>query len=113
MSGPELPPAPQPAPDHHGHARRPEQHQGGGHHCHAGHEQGPRGGVEYDPSGEIKAGRGAKVLIEDYTPQADVVYRTMESGMSLGNSMVVLNQWRRAKKMTPPNISYGCMQRFV
>ena len=35
-------------------------------------------GVEYDPSGEIKAGRGAKVLIEDYTPQADVVYRTME-----------------------------------
>ena len=38
-------------------------------------------GVEYDPSGEIKAGRGAKVLIEDYTPQADVVYRTMESGM--------------------------------
>ena len=70
-------------------------------------------GVEYDPSGEIKAGRGAKVLIEDYTPQADVVYRTMESGMSLGNAMVVLNQWRRAKKMTPPNISYGCLQRFV
>ena len=41
-------------------------------------------GVEYDPSGEIKAWRGAKVLIEDYTPQADVVYRTMESGMSFG-----------------------------
>ena len=70
-------------------------------------------GVEYDPSGEIKAGRGAKVLIEDYTPQADVVYRTMESGMSLGNTMVVLNQWRRAKKMTPSSISYGCLQRFV
>ena len=32
-------------------------------------------GVEYDPSGEIKAGRGAKVLIEDYTPQADVTWR--------------------------------------
>ena len=38
---------------------------------------------EYDPSATIKAGRGAKVLIEDYTPQADVVYRVMESGMSL------------------------------
>ena len=25
---------------------------------------------EYDPSAAIKAGRGAKVLIEDYTPQA-------------------------------------------
>jgi len=42
-------------------------------------------GAEYDPSGGIKAGRGAKVLIEDFTPQADVVYQTMESGMSLGN----------------------------
>jgi hypothetical protein len=70
-------------------------------------------GGEYDPSRAIKAGRGAKVLIEDYTPQAGVVYRTMESGMSLGNAMVVLNQWRRAQKMTPPNISYGCLQRFV
>ena len=70
-------------------------------------------GVEYDPSREIKAGRGAKILIKDYTPQADVVYRTMESGMSLGNAMVVLNQWRRAKKMTPSSISYGCLQRFV
>ena len=68
---------------------------------------------EYDPSAAIKAGRGAEALIEDYTPQGEVVYRTMESGMSLGNSMVVLNQWRRAQQMTPPNISYGCLQRFV
>jgi len=68
---------------------------------------------EYDPSAATKAGRGAKALIEDYTPQGEVVYRTMESGMSLGNSMVVLNQWRRAQQMTPPNISYGCLQRFV
>ena len=58
-------------------------------------------GVEYDPSAGIKAGRCAKVLIEDYTPQAEVVYRTMESGMSLGSTMVVVNQWRRAQKMTP------------
>ena len=49
---------------------------------------------EYDPSAAIKAGRGAKVLVEDYTPQAEVVYRVMESGMSLGNTVVVLNQWR-------------------
>ena len=41
-------------------------------------------GVEYDPSAGIKAGRGAKVLIEDYTPQAEVVYRTMESGRVSG-----------------------------
>jgi hypothetical protein len=68
-------------------------------------------GVEYDPSREIKAGRGAKVLIEDCTPQADVVYRVMESGMSLGNTVVVLNQWRRRRTSEP--ISYGCLQRFV
>ena len=54
-------------------------------------------GGEYEPSGGIRAGRGAKVLIEDFTPQADVVYRTIESGMSPGNAIVVVNQWRRAQ----------------
>ena len=66
---------------------------------------------EYDPSAAIKAGGGAKVLIEDYTPQAEVVYRVMESGMSLGSTVVVLNQWRRRRTLEP--ISYGFMQRFV
>ena len=70
-----------------------------------------KAGTKYDPSTKIKAGRGAKVLIEDYTAQADVVYRTMESGMSLGNTLVVLSQWRRARQMEA--ISYGCLQRFV
>jgi len=62
---------------------------------------------EYDPSAAIKSGRGAKVLIEDYTPQAEV----MESGMSLGSTVVVLNQWRRRRTLEP--VSYGCLQRFV
>ena len=69
---------------------------------------------DYGPSAVNKAGRGAKALIEDYTPQADVVYRVMEScesGMSLGNTVVVLNQWRRRSTLEP--ISYGCLQRFV
>jgi hypothetical protein len=66
---------------------------------------------EYGPSASIKAERGAKALIEDYTPQAEVVYRVMESGMSLGNKMVVLNQWRRWRRLEP--ISYGCLKRFV
>ena len=66
---------------------------------------------EYGPSAVTKAGRGAKVLIEDYMPQAEVVYRVMESGMSLGNTVVVLNQWRRRRTLEP--ISYGCLQRFV
>jgi len=66
---------------------------------------------EYDPSAAIKAGRGAKVLIEDCTPQAEVVYRVMESGMSLGSTVVVLNQWRRRSTLEP--VSYGCLQRFV
>ena len=41
-------------------------------------------GGEYGPSRGIKAGRSAKVLIKDFASQADVVYRTMESGMSPG-----------------------------
>ena len=28
---------------------------------------------DYDPSAAITVGRGAKALIEDYTPQAEVV----------------------------------------
>ena len=35
----------------------------------------------------------------------------MESGMSLGSTVVVLNQWRRRRTLEP--ISYGCLQRFV
>jgi len=31
--------------------------------------------------------------------------------MSLGNTVVVLNQWRRRRTLEP--ISYGCLQRFV
>ena len=40
MGGPELPPAAQPNPCPHGHARHPEQRQGGDYHGHAGHERG-------------------------------------------------------------------------
>ena len=35
----------------------------------------------------------------------------MESGMSLGNTVVVPNQWRRSRVLEP--INYGCLQRFV
>ena len=27
--------------------------------------------------------------------------------------MVMVSQWWRAQQMTPPSISYGCLQRFV
>ena len=64
-------------------------------------------GGEYGPSKGIKAGRSTKVLIKDFTPQADVVYRTMESGMSLGNAMVVVNHWRRAQQVKPPAPATG------
>ena len=56
-------------------------------------------------------GRGAKVLIEDHTPKAEVVYRVMESGMSLGSTVVVLNQWRRRRTLEP--ISCGFLKRFL
>ena len=71
-------------------------------------------GEAYDPSAAIKAGRGAKVLIEDRTDQAEVVYRCMGGGgMSLGSTVVFLNQWRRVRIPPLPPISYGALQRFV
>ena len=65
----------------------------------------------YDPSKFIKEGRGRKALIDDLTPQAEVVYRSMESGLSLGNTVILVNQWRRARGMDP--LSYGALQFFV
>ena len=63
------------------------------------------------PSTAIKAGRGSKVLIEDYTPQAEVVYRVMGSGTGLGSTVVELTQWRRRRALGPA--SYASLQRFV
>ena len=73
----------------------------------AAHEDGQC----YDPSKVISAGRGAKHKIADFTPQADVVYRSMACGMSLGRTIVLLNQWRRRRALEP--ISYGALQNFV
>jgi len=67
----------------------------------------------YDPSVRIKEGRGAKAKIVDMTPQADMVYRTMETGLSLGSTVILLNQWRRVNMDDEVGISYGALQRFV
>ena len=112
MGGPELPPAAVAAAGHHGHAQHPSHQQGEGHHDHECRHRRARGEERSTaPSAAIKAGRGTKVRIEDYTPQAEVVYRVIESGMSLGSTVVVLNQWRRRSTLEP--VSYGCLQRFV
>ena len=74
---------------------------------HEAHEAGEL----YDPSKDVKGGRGRKALIEDMTPQAHVVYRSMGSGLSLGNTVILVNQWRRVRSMEP--LSYGALQRFV
>jgi hypothetical protein len=65
----------------------------------------------FDPSEVRKSTGGRKVKIEDFTPQADIVYNSMESGLSLGNTLVLLNEWRRGKSME--YISYHALQRFV
>jgi len=67
--------------------------------------------VVYDPTQRIKDGRGAKSKLDDLTPQAEDVYNATESGMSLGSTVVLLNQWRRAQKLG--SIGYGTLQRLV
>jgi len=95
VGGPELPPAAVAAAGHHGHAQHPSHQQGEGHHDHEGRHRRARGEERSTaPSAAIKAGRGTKVRIEDYTPQAEVVYCLLDSGMSLSSTVVVLNQWR-------------------
>jgi len=65
----------------------------------------------YDPSKKIKEGRGRPAKIVDFTPQAEVVYNATESGVSLGNTVVMLNQWRRVRRLKP--MRYGALQGFV
>jgi hypothetical protein len=65
----------------------------------------------YDPSMHIKAHRGAKSKIHELTPQAAVVYRTRESGLSLNNTVVVLNKWRAKRNLGP--VSYSTVQSFA
>ena len=67
----------------------------------------------HDPPGRIKEGPGAKAKVGDPTPQAGVVYQAMESGMSLGSTPVIMNQWRRAHLGPYPGVSYGALQRFA
>ena len=55
---------------------------------------------------------GAKVKIVEMSTQAKQVYRSMEKSMGLGNTLVLLNAWRR-RKLLPGPISYGALQRFV
>ena len=93
MGGPELPPAAVAAAGHHGHAQHPATSKARVITTTKAITDAHEAKKEYGPSAAIKAGRGAKVLIEDYTPQAEVVYRVMESGMSLGSTVMVLNQW--------------------
>ena len=74
----------------------------------AAHENGET----YDPSGNLMSRCGAKVKIVEMSPQAELVYSSMERGMGLGNTLVLLNAWRR-RKLLPGPISYGALQRFV
>ena len=74
----------------------------------AAHENGET----YDPSGNMMSRCGAKVKIVELSTQAKQVYRSMEKGMGLGNTLVLLNAWRR-RNLLPGPISYGALQRFV
>ena len=56
---------------------------------------------------------GGKAAIIDFTPQAKVVYNILESGVSLGNAVVLLNAWRRHPNRALEGISYDALRRFV
>lgn len=65
----------------------------------------------YDPSKNIREQRGGHSKIVDLTPQAEVVYRLQEAGMSTGRTVVILNRWRKARQLEP--ICYDAVRRFM
>ena len=60
-----------------------------------------------------KTGGGKKAEIIDFTPQAEVVYRILESGVSVGNAVVILNGWRRHPSHNLEGVSYSTLRRFI
>ncbi|KAJ1411518.1 hypothetical protein B484DRAFT_336069, partial [Ochromonadaceae sp. CCMP2298] len=55
--------------------------------------------------------RGRTPCILDCTPQADVVYRALESGLSSTQATVILNMWRAARNL--PAVSWSAVNGFV
>jgi hypothetical protein len=55
--------------------------------------------------------RGKTPCIMDCTPQADVVYRALESGLSSTQATVILNMWQAARDL--PAVSWSAVNGFV
>ena len=68
------------------------------------------GGI-YDTSRKRGGGRTAEII--DFTPQAQAVYRILESGVSVGNAVVLLNGWRRHPSRNLEGVSYSTLRRFI
>jgi hypothetical protein len=64
----------------------------------------------YDVHGGPKK-RGTHALIEDETPQGEVVYRALESGLSTTQTTIVLNEWRAGRGL--PTVSWSAVEGFV
>jgi hypothetical protein len=66
----------------------------------------------YDPKAGVKK-RGRKRLIVDLTPQALVVYKSLEQGLSTTQTTVIVNTWRRTQNPSLPALSWSAVERFI
>ncbi|KAJ1420198.1 hypothetical protein B484DRAFT_333234, partial [Ochromonadaceae sp. CCMP2298] len=66
----------------------------------------------YDPKAGNKR-RGRKPLIVDLTPQASVVYMSVEQGLSTTQTTVIVNEWRKAQAPPLPPLSWSAVEKFL
>ncbi|KAJ1386960.1 hypothetical protein B484DRAFT_341478, partial [Ochromonadaceae sp. CCMP2298] len=66
----------------------------------------------YNPSAGKKKG-GRRAHIQDLTPQAGVVYKSLEQGLSTTQTTVIVNEWRKAQTPRLPPISWSSVERFI
>jgi hypothetical protein len=69
-----------------------------------------RQGVRYDPNTKLSS-RGRKRKIDDSLPEAGVIYRAVQSGMSVLNATVLVNKIRARNSEEP--VSSHAVQGFI
>ena len=71
--------------------------------------------LDEDPKCDVRReapGKGRRALIQDFTPQAEFIYKALQGGNSIGTVTFLLNNCYR-RKLRLPNLSYSSVQRFV
>jgi hypothetical protein len=73
--------------------------------------QESEGGI-YDPQSRKRLS-GRRSIIVDDTPEANIIYSSLESGVSITSATCLVNQYRRGRKDPLPPVSWSAVEAFT